>query len=91
MTTSIKPSKKVIPIVSDHSSDKFMSMYEAQSKIYPRNISGIFKNWRWIMIWITQIVFYGTPWLMWNDRQAMLLDVSTHRFYIFGWCYTLRI
>lgn len=84
MTTSIKPSKKVIPIVSDHSSDKFMSMYEAQSKIYPRNISGIFKNWRWIMIWITQIVFYGTPWLMWNDRQAMLLDVSTHRFYIFG-------
>ena len=84
MTTSIKPSKKVIPIVSDHSSDKYMSMYEAQSKIYPRNISGIFKNWRWIMIWITQIVFYGTPWIMWNDRQAMLLDISTHRFYIFG-------
>ncbi len=39
---------------------------------------------RWLTIWITQLVFYGTPWLLWNDRQAILLDISTHRFYIFG-------
>lgn len=75
-------SKKVIPIASD--STKGKSLYEAQQKIYPRNISGYFKNLRWLTIWITQIVFYGTPWLLWNDRQAMLLDISTHRFYIFG-------
>lgn len=36
------------------------------------------------MIWVTQIVFYGVPWLQWSDRQAVLLDISTHRFYIFG-------
>lgn len=36
------------------------------------------------MIWITQIVFYGVPWLEWGQRQAVLLDISTHRFYIFG-------
>ncbi len=61
-----------------------MPMYEAQAKIYPRNTFGFFKNWRWVMIWITQIVFYGVPWLQWGERQAMLLDISTHRFYIFG-------
>lgn len=75
-------SKKVIPIAEDTSKPR--SLYESQPKIYPRDISGYFKNLRWLTIWITQIVFYGTPWLMWNDRQAVLLDISTHRFYIFG-------
>ncbi|TFW73469.1 cytochrome c oxidase accessory protein CcoG [Methylotenera oryzisoli] len=60
------------------------SLYEPHQKIYPRNISGFYKNWRWTMIWITQIVFYGVPWLEWGQRQAVLLDISTHRFYIFG-------
>jgi len=75
-------SKKIIPIAP--APGGFMPMYEAQSKIYPRNTAGFFKNWRWVMIWITQLVFYGVPWLQWGERQAMLLDISTHRFYIFG-------
>lgn len=77
----VKP-KKVIPITSE--APKAKSLYEAHKKVYPRDISGYFKNLRWLTIWITQIVFYGMPWLQWNDRQAMLLDISTHRFYIFG-------
>ncbi|MGZ8258836.1 MAG: cytochrome c oxidase accessory protein CcoG, partial [Methylotenera sp.] len=59
MTTSQKKSRKVIPIFSDTSQDNFVSLYESQKKIYPRSTSGYFTNWRWIMIWITQIVFYG--------------------------------
>ncbi|MEY3883987.1 MAG: hypothetical protein RLZZ379_1265, partial [Pseudomonadota bacterium] len=84
MTTSQKKPRKVIPIVSDTSQDGFVSLYEAQKKIYPRSISGFFTNWRWITLWITQLVFYGMPWLEWGNRQALLLDISTHRFYIFG-------
>jgi len=84
LTTSQKKSRKVIPIFSDTSQDNFVSLYEAQKKIYPRSTSGYFTNWRWIMIWITQIVFYGVPWLQWGERQALLLDITTHRFYIFG-------
>jgi cytochrome c oxidase accessory protein FixG len=84
LTTSQKKSRKVIPIFSDTSQDEFVSLYEAQKKIYPRSISGYFTNWRWITLWITQIVFYGVPWLQWGQRQALLLDISTHRFYIFG-------
>jgi len=84
MNSAQKSPKKIIPIMSDTSSGGVISMHTGQSKIYPRNTSGYFKNMRWLTIWITQLVFYGTPWLMWNDRQAMLLDISTHRFYIFG-------
>ena len=36
------------------------------------------------MVWATQLVFYGLPWLQWNDRQAVLFDLGARRFYIFG-------
>lgn len=83
MTSQKKP-RKIIPIISDSTQDGFVSLYEAQKKIYPRSTSGVFTNWRWITLWITQLVFYGTPWLEWGSRQALLLDISSHRFYIFG-------
>jgi cytochrome c oxidase accessory protein FixG len=64
--------------------DVVFSLYKSQSKIYPKSISGTFTNWRWVMVWLTQLFFYGVPWLDWGNRQAMLFDLTTKRFYIFG-------
>ena len=63
---------------------EIVSMYEAQKKIYPRSVSGLFARWRWGLVWFTQILFYGLPWLQWNDRQAVLFDLASRRFYIGG-------
>lgn len=62
---------------------ELVSLYEKQKKIYPRSVSGWFANWRWAMVWLTQAVFYGLPWLPWNGRQAVLFDLVARRFYIF--------
>ncbi len=62
---------------------KTVSLYEKTKKIYPKAVSGLFIRWRWILVWVTQIVFYGLPWLTWNDRQAVLFDLGSRRFYIF--------
>ena len=35
------------------------------------------------MVWLTQLLFYGLPWLSWNDRQAVLFDLDARRFYLF--------
>ena len=59
-------------------------LYEKQQKIHPRAVSGWFAGWRWALVWITQLVFYGLPWLEWNARQAVLFDLASRRFYIFG-------
>lgn len=32
----------------------------------------------------TQILFYGLPWLQWNDRQAVLFHLAERKFYLFG-------
>ncbi len=61
-----------------------VSLYASAKKIYPRAVSGLFSKWRWITVWITQLVFYGLPWLQWNARQAVLFDLEARRFYIFG-------
>ncbi len=61
-----------------------VSLYQKQKKIYARAVTGLFATWRWALVWITQLVFYGLPWLVWNDRQAVLFDLASRRFYIFG-------
>jgi cytochrome c oxidase accessory protein FixG len=61
-----------------------LALFETQKKIYPRAISGYYANLRWFMVWFTQVLFYGTAWLTWNDRQAVLFDLAARKFYIFG-------
>ncbi|MCL4746408.1 MAG: cytochrome c oxidase accessory protein CcoG [Burkholderiaceae bacterium] len=59
-------------------------LYEIRRKIYPRAVTGLFARWRWATVWVTQLVFYGLPWLSWNDRPAILFDLINRRFYLFG-------
>jgi cytochrome c oxidase accessory protein FixG len=60
------------------------ALYEVRKKIYPRAVHGWFAGWRWSMVWLTQAIFYGLPWLEWNDRQAVLFDLAARKFYILG-------
>ncbi len=86
--------KRVIPIVAvggvapvtaeQDDSSAVVSLYQSEKKIYARSVSGWFNQWRWAMVWVTQLVFYGLPWLSMNDRQAMLFDLGARRFYIFN-------
>jgi cytochrome c oxidase accessory protein FixG len=69
---------------SDDAASAVVSLYQKQQKIYPRAVHGAFARWRWTLVWATQIVFYGLPWLQWNGRQALLFDLAARRFYIFG-------
>ena len=80
--TSTSP-RTTIPIVPVDD-EAMVSLYAAREKIQPRSVSGLFSRWRWVMVWLTQIVFYGLPWLEWHARQAVLFDLEARRFFIFG-------
>jgi cytochrome c oxidase accessory protein FixG len=94
MTTQEALQRKIIPIASNPDKGpieptpgadaEMVSLYEAHKKIYPRSVSGFFSKWRWVMVFLTQLVFYGLPWLEWGQRQAVLLDLNARRFYIFN-------
>lgn len=68
---------RIIPIVPANG-------WPTADKIQMRSISGVFTRWRWAMVWITQLAYYGLPWLSWNDRQAVLFDLEASRFFLFG-------
>jgi cytochrome c oxidase accessory protein FixG len=72
------------PVATGDSTQEMISLYAAHKKIYPRSVQGIFAYWRWILVFFTQIIFYGLPWLEWGQRQAVLFDLGSRRFYIFG-------
>ncbi|MGU3626288.1 cytochrome c oxidase accessory protein CcoG [Comamonas sp.] len=78
--------RKVIPITAEpvDGGQEYMPMFASEQKVYSRAISGVFSRWRWIMVFLTQIVFYGLPWLQWGERQMVLFDLGARRFYLFG-------
>ena len=90
------PERKVIPIRPEPMAaagtgegargvdGEMISLYASHEKIYPRSVSGLFSRWRWAMVVLTQLVFYGLPWLEWGQRQAVLFDLGARRFYIFS-------
>ena len=83
---------RLIPIVvvrpeldsGEGDSSELASLYQADTKIYARAVSGLFSRWRWSLVWLTQLLFYGLPWVSMNERQAVLFELTTRRFYIFN-------
>jgi cytochrome c oxidase accessory protein FixG len=79
----VEQQQAVRPVIPIQPAGAAVSLYEKRRKIQPRSVHGWFARWRWLMVWLTQAVFYGLPWLPWNGRQAVLLDLAARRFYIF--------
>jgi len=79
--------KNTIPVLNKTEADQEQSLYAVHQKIYPRAVSGIFNYWRVGLVLFTQILFYGLPWLNWNDRQAVLFDLGARKFYLFDWVF----
>ena len=78
---------RIIPIqpaAVEDDPEQFVSMYQKAPDIYPRSVHGWFAGWRWFFVWLTQLFFYGMPWLQWGGRQALLFDIEAQRFYIGG-------
>ena len=82
-----KPSgqeKRIIPIENITNAATGGSLFASAKAIHPRSSKGRYTNLRWLLVWITQIIFYGLPWLNWGERQAVLFDLASRKFYIFG-------
>ncbi|WP_428924924.1 cytochrome c oxidase accessory protein CcoG [Marinibacterium sp. SX1] len=64
------------------------SLYAAREPIFPRRVSGKFRNLKWWIMAITLGIYYLTPWIRWDrgpnlPDQAVLMDLGGRRFYFF--------
>ncbi|WP_238990476.1 cytochrome c oxidase accessory protein CcoG [Lautropia dentalis] len=69
---------------AEQKTGSLFSSYAARVKIQPRSVRGRYDNLRIAALVITQLVFFGLPWLMWNGRQAVLFDLDARKFHLFG-------
>ena len=65
------------------------SLYAAREPIFPKRISGRFRNLKWIAMTLALAVYYVTPWFRWDrgpsmPDQAVLVDLANRRFFFFG-------
>ena len=65
------------------------SLYASRVRVYPRRVHGIARDVKWAILAICLTIYYLLPWLRWDrgegrPNQALLLDISHERFYIFG-------
>lgn len=64
-----------------------MTGLQVTKKIHVRETRGWHTNWRWVVVWLTQLVYYGLPWLLWDGRQIVLLDFEVQKFFVFGFVF----
>ena len=64
------------------------SLYAAQEPVFPRRVSGKFRQLKWWIMAITLGIYHLTPWIRWDrgpalPDQAVLVDMAHRRFYFF--------
>ena len=64
------------------------SLYAAREPIFPRRVSGNFRNLKWVIMVVALGIYYITPWIRWDrgpqlPDQAVLIDMTGRRFFFF--------
>ncbi|MEZ5778746.1 MAG: cytochrome c oxidase accessory protein CcoG [Paracoccaceae bacterium] len=70
------------------SSDTPPVLYAAREPVFPRRVTGTFRNLKWVIMIVTLGIYYITPWLRWDrgpnlPDQAVLVDLANRRFFFF--------
>lgn len=77
---------KVIQPIKVHKPDsaRHDDHYTPRSHIYVREVKGALETFRRFFGGFFILLFAGIPWLQFDGRQAVLLDIAEQRFHIFG-------
>ncbi|MBV8061046.1 MAG: cytochrome c oxidase accessory protein CcoG [Alphaproteobacteria bacterium] len=66
-----------------------ITFFEAQKRIYPRDIWGRYRQLKWLAMGVLLAIYYFVPWLRWDrgphvPDQAILIDMPARRAYFFS-------
>ncbi len=64
------------------------ALYAAREPVFPRRVSGWYRNLKWVIMIVTLGIYYVTPWIRWDrgpsmPDQAVLVDLANRRFFFF--------
>jgi len=65
------------------------ALYEKRKAVFPKQIDGPFRRFKWLVMAVTLAIYWITPWIRWDrgphaPDQAVLVDLAHRRFYMFS-------
>jgi cytochrome c oxidase accessory protein FixG len=65
------------------------AFFEKRKAVFPKQIDGPFRRFKWLVMAVTLTIYWGTPWIRWDrgpyaPDQAVLVDLANRRFYMFS-------
>jgi cytochrome c oxidase accessory protein FixG len=84
MSNDHKSNKIEITDVTDPNNPQSGELYASRVHIYVRLIKGYFTNIRVMANAGLFLVFFGTVWLNWGGKQAVLFDLTKQQFSVFS-------
>lgn len=70
-------------MTSASSEPQFVYLYQAEDKIYTRRIRGFYQGLRRAIATPLLLGYFLLPWIILDNRPAILLDLSAQKFHIF--------
>ena len=61
-----------------------VDLYQRREKIFTRAVEGRFQRLRLFSGWPLLLGYLLLPWINWGSRQAVLFDLPSRHFYVFG-------
>ncbi|MCA9781412.1 MAG: cytochrome c oxidase accessory protein CcoG, partial [Candidatus Eremiobacteraeota bacterium] len=56
-------------------------------KAFPKHQLGRYKSLKNATSVVLQLILFVTPWINWNGRQMVLLDVPGRKLHLFEWTF----
>ena len=65
-----------------------IQLFAKQKKVYPKAVSGFYRNLKWKILTVCLLIYYLAPFLRWHREgsapdQAILIDLPARRLYFF--------
>lgn len=57
------------------------------SKAFPKHQTGKFRSIKNVTSVVLQLILFVTPWINWQGRQMILLDLPGRKLHLFGWTF----
>ena len=76
------------PDLSHEAEEDEIPLYKKRDKVYPKRVSGRFRNLKWFALIALLGIYWVVPWLRWDrgasaPDQAVLIDMDLGRAYFF--------
>ncbi len=77
------PTSKHSDYLIEHEDYANWAVNSGDSTVHARRIKGRFRTIKWAIMASLLLPFFLAPYLTWNGRQAILMDIPTRKFYLF--------